>query len=68
MFMLGNPKKKKHPLLAVAVGVFAVYGAYSMVCSVKECCSARMAKMMRCMSKKKKSDTSCENGQIACEF
>lgn len=68
MFMLENRKKKRHPLLTVAVGAFAVYGAYSMVSSVKDCCNAKIAQMMRCMSKKKKCRQSRENEQVACEF
>ena len=60
MLMLGNSKKKKHPILAIAVGAFAVYGAYSMVCSAKECCLARMDKISCMLSKKKKDKCECE--------
>ena len=35
-------KKKKRPILAIAVGALAVFGAYSMVCSLKNCCLEKM--------------------------
>lgn len=59
MLMFGNAKKKKHPILVIAVTAFAVYGAYSMVSSAKECCSTKMEKLMSLISKKKK-DCKCD--------
>ena len=35
MFMK-NGKKKSHPILAVSVAAMAVFGAYSMMCCVKD--------------------------------
>lgn len=31
-----NGKKKTHPIIAISVGVMALYGAYSMVCCLKD--------------------------------
>ena len=59
MLMFGNAKKKKHPVLVIAVTAFAVYGAYSMVSSAKECCCMKMEKIMSLISKKKKN---CSSG------
>ena len=37
--------KKKSPVFAIAIGALAVFGAYSMVAAVKNCCTEKM-KMM----------------------
>lgn len=62
MFFMKSEKKKKHPLLAMAVGGMAMYGAYSAVNSMKCCCMEKMNSMMTMMkSKKKKCQASSEN-------
>ena len=53
--IFGNEKKKKNPAFAIAIGALAVYGAYSMVASVKECCSEK-CKMLTNMFKKKEKE------------
>jgi hypothetical protein len=53
MFM-NNNKRKKHPLLAMAVGGLAIFGAYSMVCCAKNAALTCKDKMSHMMSGKKK--------------
>lgn len=53
MFM-NNNKRKKHPILAMAVGGLAIFGAYSMVCCAKNTALACKDKMTNLMSGKKR--------------
>ena len=57
--MFGNDKKKKNPAFAIALGALAVYGAYSMVSSVKNTCSEKCKKITD-MFKKKGNDKCCD--------
>lgn len=61
MFMKSD-KKKKNPAVAIGVGALALYGAYSMVCCVKNICCEK-GKMLTNMFKKKQN---CENSQPDC--
>ena len=48
MFM--SNKRKRHPILAMAVGGFAIFGAYKMVCCVKDgftCCKDKITMIGR---------------------
>lgn len=51
--------KKKSPVFAIAVGALAVFGAYSMVAAVKNCCTEKM-KMMTNMMKRRDCASACE--------
>ena len=55
-----NEKKKKNPAFAIALGAFAAYGVYSMVSSVKECCTEK-CKMITNMMKRKEKQKTCED-------
>ena len=60
--IFGNEKKKKNPAFAIALGALAVYGAYSMVASVKDCCSEKCKMLTNMFKKKEKAhcpDTEC---------
>ena len=50
--LIKNGKKKKHPILAVGIGAMAVYGAYSIVSSMKDFC-CKKAKMITKVFKNK---------------
>ena len=53
MLFMNNTKKKKHPIVAVMAGAFAVYGAYSMVAMAKRCVCDKMSCVMAKMKKTK---------------
>ncbi len=48
-FMFMGNKKKRHPLLAVAVGGLAIFGAYSLVLCAKNMCCSCKEKVMNLM-------------------
>ena len=52
-------KKKKSPIFAVAIGALAVFGAYSMVSSVKGCLCKKAEKLMN-MFKSRDEACCCE--------
>ena len=52
--MFTNEKKKKNPAFAIALGAFAAYGVYSMVSSVKECCTEKCKALANMMRRKEK--------------
>ena len=52
--MFSNTKRKKHPILAMAVGGLAIFGAYSMVCCAKNTVCSCKDKMTLMMGKKGK--------------
>ena len=53
IMFVGN-KRKKHPLLAMAVGGLAIFGAYSAVCCAKNGLCTCKDKMTAMMGKKNK--------------
>ena len=55
-----SEKKGKTPIFTIAAISLAVYGAYSMVTSVKECC-CKKRKMITNMFKKKEKCEKCES-------
>jgi len=59
-----SDKKNKSPILTVATISLAVYGAYSMVASVKESCCEK-CKMLTNMFKKKNKAT--KTGESSCD-
>ena len=64
MMFMKNEKKKSRHLLAIGVGVMAVYGAYSAVSCVKKSCCEKMKMLTKVVNKKKNRDEerapSCE--------
>ena len=59
MLMKGG-KKKMHPWLAIGVGAAAVYGAYSMVCCLKEMCAEKAKMLTKAIKKKEKCEECTE--------
>lgn len=61
MFMK-TEKKRKHKGFAVAIGVLAMYGAYSVIKCAKDMCVSRVSAMAGCIGKlkrKKMSENCC---------
>lgn len=59
MLFMKNTKKKKHPLIIAMAGGLAVYGAYSMVSSLKRGITDKMSCMINKMKKMKKKEEIC---------
>ena len=53
--MMKSARKKMRPIVAIGIGAMAVYGAYSVVCSVKECCHEKMKMITKVFKKKENS-------------
>ena len=59
MLMMKQGKKKRRPLLAIAVGGMAIYGAYSLVVSAKNMCCEKAKMLTKAFKKKEKCKNSC---------
>lgn len=56
---LKNEKKKGRPLLAIGVGAMALYGAYSVVRSMKETCCKKAEMLTKVIKKSKNKENNC---------
>ena len=59
MLMMKQGKKKRRPLLAIAVGAMAIYGAYSVVRCAKDACCEKAKMLTKVFKKKEKCKNSC---------
>ena len=58
MFMK-NDKKKIRPIFAMGLGAMAVYGAYSMVSSIKNTCCEKAQMLTNVLKNKSKKKNDC---------
>ena len=65
MFMKNEKKKSRH-LVAIGVGVMAVYGAYSAVCCMKEMCQEKLKMITKVVNNKKNKTSGCDS-ECVCE-
>lgn len=66
MMFMRSEKKKKHRGFAVAIGMLAMLGAYSLVTSVKEMCVCKVSSMMKGFKKLGKKKASCMQTESEC--
>ena len=64
--LMKNEKKKKHPLMAIAVGGLAMFGAYSIVSGAKNACKSKVCGMMNAMKKNKGAKQSYDAEDCSC--
>ena len=61
--LMKSPKKRMYPFFAIGIGALAVYGAYSIVNGMKECCAEKAHMLTNVFKKKensKKTDIECD--------
>ncbi len=62
MFFMRNEKKKKHPLMSMALGALSIYGAYSVVSNIKGCICSKM----KCIGNKMGIGKMMQSGKCEC--
>lgn len=63
MLMMKQGKKKRRPLLAIAIGGMAIYGAYSMVKCAKDTCCEKAKMLTKAFKKKEKCKNNCSDDE-----